>query len=201
MLSSTTHYLKCILFTVIITGFFLVCGCVEDRPIDVRNISTNLTMQAEEKEQNGSAMEALSLYDAAIRLESSDPSLWLKVASLLSNESLDDEAIIGYSHVLTLDPKNSTALIGRGRAYAREGDLEKAYADMKNATILDPNNAATHAGLADVHVAMNETRQALAEYGIAINLSPKNYEYYVKQAEILYNAGRIMKRQSHTIMP
>ena len=65
---NTLNCLKCVLFTVLITGFLLLSGCIEDKPIDVTNVSANLTLQAEDKEQNGSAIEALSLYDAAIRL-------------------------------------------------------------------------------------------------------------------------------------
>ncbi len=91
----TLKFLKCILFTTLITGYLLFAGCIDDKPIDVTNISTNLTIQAEDKEQNGSAMEALSLYDAAIRLNSSDADLWLKTADLLFNESMNNEAIIG----------------------------------------------------------------------------------------------------------
>ena len=84
----TLKCLKYVLLPALITCFFLACGCIEDKPIDVTNISQNLSCLAVEKEQNGSVQEALTLYDAAIRLNSSDTALWLKTAELLANESI-----------------------------------------------------------------------------------------------------------------
>ena len=129
---NTLNCLKYVLFSALITGFFLVCGCIEDKPIDVENISANLTCLADDKEQNGSVIEALSLYDAAIRLNSSDTALWLKTAELLAKESMNTEAVIGFTHVLRLDPENSSAWIGRGEIYKREGKLKDEYDDFKN---------------------------------------------------------------------
>lgn len=76
-----------------------------------------------------------------------------------------EEAIIAFSAVIDIDPKNTGALSGRGQAYVLSGEtagnLTAALADFEAALAADETLAEVWLGLADVYIRMGEYDKAL----------------------------------------
>ena len=67
-----------------------------------------------------------------------------------------EEAIIAFTAVIDIDPKNAGALSGRGQAYVLSGETEEnlaaALADFEAALAADETLAEAWLGLADVYI-------------------------------------------------
>lgn len=76
-----------------------------------------------------------------------------------------EEAIIAFTAVIDIDPKNVGALTGRGQAYALSGDTEAnlaaALADFEAVLAVDETLADGWLGLADVYIRMGDYDKAL----------------------------------------
>ena len=76
-----------------------------------------------------------------------------------------EEAIIAFTAVIDIDPKNAGALSGRGRAYVLSGETEAnlaaALADFEAAVAADETLAEAWLGLADVYIRMGEYDKAM----------------------------------------
>ena len=76
-----------------------------------------------------------------------------------------EEAILAFTAVIDIDPKNAGALSGRGQAYVLSGETEEnlaaALADFEAALAADETLAEAWLGLADVYIRMGEYDKAL----------------------------------------
>lgn len=92
--------------------------------------------------------------------------------TVLLNGKFDD-AIKEFDAVLAEDPKDVYALNGRGFAYAQQGDLAKAFADLDASVRARPEWAPTYRLRGQALVIRKQYLSAIGEYTNAIRLDPK----------------------------
>jgi tetratricopeptide (TPR) repeat protein len=85
-----------------------------------------------------------------------------------------DHAIMGYSETLLRKPRDASAHLHRGAAFARRGEWRQAVADFSAALELDPNNALVLYNRALAYSQMSSYDSALADFGQTMRFDPKN---------------------------
>ncbi len=90
-------------------------------------------------------------------------------------------AIENFTKVIELKENHDRALSLRGASYLALGDLEKARADYKSATIFKPKVAEYHNGLGEVYFQSKKYQEALASFGLAIKYDKKLLSAYANK--------------------
>lgn len=76
-------------------------------------------------------------------------------------ESNYEEAVVAFTAAIKIDPKQPTAFIGRGNAYAMLDDnFEKAIADYEQALTLDKSSIEVYIGLSDIYLCKEDIEKA-----------------------------------------
>ncbi len=94
---------------------------------------------------------------------------------------LHEITIAEHSAALEIDPHQVAALINRGNAYARQGELEKAAADYTKALSLSPGDALLYRRRALIHTRNRALDAAIADYTEALRLEPRNIEAHANR--------------------
>ena len=75
-----------------------------------------------------------------------------------------EEAIIAFTAVIEIDPKNADAYLGRANAYIGSGETEKnlaaALEDYQSVLELDDTSTDAYLGIADVYIRQGEYEKA-----------------------------------------
>jgi len=88
--------------------------------------------------QNGMVREALEYYDVALRIERSDPLLWINAGTLQLKSANLSAAATSFSRALTLDPNSAMAHYNLGSTLKEMNKYEDAVMEYKIALALDP---------------------------------------------------------------
>ncbi len=88
--------------------------------------------------QNGMVPEALEYYDVALRIDRSDPLLWINAGLLQLKTDNLSAAATNFSRALTLDPNNAMAHYNLGSTLHAMEKYEDAVMEYKVALSLDP---------------------------------------------------------------
>jgi tetratricopeptide (TPR) repeat protein len=88
----------------------------------------------------GATKEALLQMEAAVRLDSSDPSLAVRDGEMLLATGATDKALERADEAIRLDPKLSTAWALRGHIYWQLNQTDRALADLQRALQYAPDN-------------------------------------------------------------
>lgn len=89
--------------------------------------------------EKGDVVNALNLYDVAVKVASKEVLPHFQRARLLMHLKRYDEAIAGFDDVLRLDGRNAAAFYQRGICWRNQGDETRAAADLAAARAIDPN--------------------------------------------------------------
>ena len=84
-----------------------------------------------------------------------------------------DRAIADYTEAVQLDPKITSAFVGRGYAHRAKGDLNGAIADYSEAIQLAPKDPIPFTNRANAYYAQGDIDRAIADYGEVIQLKSK----------------------------
>jgi tetratricopeptide (TPR) repeat protein len=103
-----------------------------------------------------------------------------------------DGALADFNAVLQLAPQNTSALRGRGLAYAGKNDREHAEADFTAALGLDASDADTLQARGELRYDNNNPDGAIADYTALLALDPDNLEGR------LYRAGALRLKNDFT---
>jgi hypothetical protein len=107
-----------------------------------------------------------------------------------------EEAIVAFTKVIEIDPRNVAAYVGRGDAYVQFNEqLDFAKADYEKAIELDGANAEAYLGLVDVYIRMGEYDLALET--ARLGLEKTGDERLAAQAEAL-EAGNATDSSGNT---
>ncbi len=90
-----------------------------------------------ERGRHGPAIEALR---QAVELDKVDPWKRTVLAQALLRNGIPGEAKIEYTAALALEGRSTEAYVGRAMAYAEEGDLDAAQADLGSARDVAPHD-------------------------------------------------------------
>ncbi|MEW6093302.1 MAG: tetratricopeptide repeat protein [Chloroflexota bacterium] len=101
--------------------------------------------EAEGLVAEGKFIQAIEVYNEAIRLDPDNAALYIAIAQAQVFAGRYDEAVVSASNAQLLNPDNSMAYAVRGWALTRRGDLEEADTVIQEAIRLDPTNGIAHA--------------------------------------------------------
>jgi serine/threonine protein kinase/lipoprotein NlpI len=91
-----------------------------------------------------------------------------------------DNAILNFSKVIELDPKNVKAYVYRGKAYYRVGQYELAISDYSNAIELDPKNYIIYNDRCVAYIEIEEYNRAISDCTKALKLHPNKSTYFYR---------------------
>jgi len=113
-----------------------------------------------ERGRHGPAIEALR---QAVELDKGDPWKRIVLAQALLRSGSPGEAKIEYTAALALEGRSTEAYVGRAMAYAEEGDLDAAQADLDSAQGIAPHDPVVLNGQAWLYAWYRDDRLADAE--------------------------------------
>ena len=99
-------------------------------------------------------------------------------------------AIEAFSGALALKRESMLAHLKRGDTYRRQGELESALRDLKQAATLDSSAPRPIELLGDVNAAMGQHERAAEHYAAFIELDDRAPRVYYKLALAYYRSGR-----------
>lgn len=89
--------------------------------------------------QNGLLTDAMEYYNVALRIEQSDPVLWINVGTLHQQANNLDTAASAFSRALELAPNNAQAHYNLGSVYNAQNSYDEALKEYKTALFLEPS--------------------------------------------------------------
>ena len=140
--------------------------------------------EAEGLFNDGKLIQAITVYEEAIRANPSDANIYLALARVQVFAGQIDEALINAENSLLLSSNSSMAYAVRGWALTRQGDFVTAETSLKKAIEIDPNNGLAHAYYAELLGEMflaevgpfGAIDLAIEESRVATTLSPNTLE-------------------------
>jgi tetratricopeptide (TPR) repeat protein len=138
----------------------------------------------------GQFSQAVSEYEAAIKLAPSLPDLYLGLGDTYTRMLDWADAVTQYKKTIELAPGSLAAQAELGHAYVRLGEWELAIAQLSQIPADAPQAAAARLDLANAEDQLGETRQAIAE------LLP--FEAQDKDGEIHFRLGVFYRKIGDT---
>lgn len=102
-----------------------------------------------------------------------------------------DDAINIFVTILEDNPSVAIAHVGLGRAFAQEGDHNKALEHFQEAQSLDPEMAGALMGSGQAHEELGNTDQALADYEEALTIDPGVKQGQMRFMRLLEKENRL----------
>ncbi len=155
--------------------------------------SESYIIEAEELFNQGKLLQAIELYQEAIRIKPDEPATFVALARVQVFAGQYKEAQTNTENALLLNPNNSMAHAVRGWALTQDKDYLAAEAAIKRALELDPNNGIAHAYyaelLGDMFLDNSGPFDAIVLAGeesrVATTLAPNSLEAHRARAFIL----------------
>ncbi|HZV71888.1 MAG TPA: tetratricopeptide repeat protein [Saprospiraceae bacterium] len=147
-----------------------------DTPLPFRN-------RANYRRDEGRIQEALSDYDAAIRLKP-DGALYNSRAKLYFNLQKYQEAMDDYNRAIKSDSTQGEYFVNRGAVYALSGQLQQALNDFTKGLELDPKHANGYKNRSLVYQSFSQWDKALNDINIYLGMHPED-------ADLWYESGRL----------
>jgi len=94
-------------------------------------------------------------------------------------------------NVNVIDPFTAQALISRGLAFLKKGDVDHALADFDHAIRINPGFAEAYVDRGGVRYAQGDTERALADWNKAIRLNSKLAAAYLDRGALFIQMGKI----------
>jgi Flp pilus assembly protein TadD len=137
-----------------------------------------------------SVEEAVTEYQAAIRLAGTYAPLHSDLAAAYEFLTRNDEALAEYRTALSLDPRSADALNGIARILIDREQFDEARRQLDRALEIDAENPLTYASLATLCVKTGDFAGGLtyAEHGLDLN--PHLYLCELRAAQALRGLGR-----------
>jgi tetratricopeptide (TPR) repeat protein len=114
----------------------------------------------------------------------------LELASLLAGLGRSDAGREVLDDQLGVQPRHVEALTARARLALRQGEADRASADLRAVLGKRPGDASAHRLLAEAHQLKGDARAATAELERAIVSAPDDPEAYLALADLHLRAGR-----------
>ncbi len=102
-------------------------------------------VEAEALVEDGKFIQAIEVYNEAIRLKPDHAALYIAIARAQVFAGRYDDALVNASNAILLNAENSMAHAVRAWALTRRGDLVEAEPVIQEALRLEPNNGIAHA--------------------------------------------------------
>jgi tetratricopeptide (TPR) repeat protein/HEAT repeat protein len=136
---------------------------------------------AERYQRRGREKQALSVLDRLQARFPADAGVLSAIADLYQRWGKEDAAIKMYEKLALLEPDDPTHLATLGEQYWQKGDHARAMATWKR--LVNANKPAGYAKLGELMKEHGNKVEALANYNKAIQMEPKNPEWYRGRAD------------------
>lgn len=93
-------------------------------------------------------------------------------------------ALADYSQVISIDPKNVGAYLGRATIRSLQGDPSGAIADDTKAIALDPSNVVAYSNRGNARAFKGDLPGAIADFNKAIELDPRHVRAFLNRGNI-----------------
>ena len=97
---------------------------------------------------------------------------WLAGWWLLVDHNQSQRAVAIFEHVMQIDPRFADAYNEAAYCYARMGDFDKAFADIKRYTELVPNEPNSQDTFAEISRMAGRFEDALTHYRMSLKIDP-----------------------------
>ncbi len=138
------------------------------------------------------ADQAVSEYQAYLKLNPSSSSTLVNLGNLLYAEDRYGEAIAEYEKAVKLDPGVSN-YFSLGQAYLQAEEYEKARELFLKMQIDNPREAAGYLGLGQAYSKMGRYEEAVEQLETAIRLKSESYDAYAELGYVYADMGEIDK--------
>ena len=101
---------------------------------------------------------------------------WLAGWWLQLDQNQSQRAVAMFERVMQIDPKFADAYNEAAYCYARQGDLDKAFADIKRYTELVPNEPNPQDSFAEISRMAGRFEDALTHYRMSLKIDPSFHE-------------------------
>lgn len=147
------------------------CTAVIESGLEPREgLVVALYNRASAYQTQGDYDRAIQDYDAAIRLDASDPDTFLNRGVAYGTRGNHARAIRDFDAAIRLDPSNARAFNNRGSSYMAKGTYKHALRDYDEAIRLDPGYAKAFRLRGDVYTALGDHAHASQDYEAALRL-------------------------------
>lgn len=139
--------------------------------------------------------EANNDFEQAINIHSDYKAAWISLASLMSSMKLPEKAIVAYSTLVKLDPGNVNAWNELGCLLSDDQQYRDAIKAYERALALKSQEPVVWKNLSNAQWALGSCDLAIISVGKAINLNPKQSDYFVCRGQWLSSMGRVSEAQ------
>jgi tetratricopeptide (TPR) repeat protein len=136
--------------------------------------------------------QAVSEYQAYLRLNPSSGATLVNLGNLLYAEDRYDEAIAEYEKAVRFDPSVSN-YFALGQTYLQAEEYEKARELFLKMQLDDPREAAGYLGLGQAYSKMGRYEEAVEQFETAIRLKSESYDAYAELGYVYADMGEIDK--------
>ena len=131
--------------------------------------------------------------DGAIRLNSTNASVYDRRGWAHGTSGELDKAISDFNQAICLNPKDAVAYCLRGKAYEEKGDLGNALNDLNESIRLNPNDPLAHNNRGFIHSQNGNLNDALRDLNDAIRFDPKFDLAYANRGHTYSKQGEFHK--------
>lgn len=143
---------------------------------EVTEKATNLVLQGNLLEEVGNVGEAITCYEAAVRLAPNITRPHLNLGNAFLSLGQLEAAINSYNNVLKIDKNNHSAIFNIGNAYIHSGKFELAEASFNRAICLKPDFVDAYVALGFAQEELGQLTNAIASYKMAVAEKPDYVE-------------------------
>ena len=140
----------------------------------------------------------LSSAEDAVRAQPSETGLRLRLAEVYRVAERPDDALTQYDEVLKIEPKQSTALVGRGEVLAGEGEHAEAASTFRQVigaagggefAAVDPQLQTAYYGLGGVLLEQDKAKEATRALRRAVAIEPTDADAWYLLGTAALEAG------------
>ena len=132
-----------------------------------------LGMVADARGQN---VEAVSQYEAALKNNPNNASVYIKLGLVRDKEEKFDQAIAYFQKALELDPINTVARFNLGVALLQRGKDSQGLKELGEVLQLQPHDAATHFCMGFAFLYSKRIEEAVASFSEGLRYKPDDAE-------------------------
>jgi len=131
--------------------------------------------------QNGRHEEALKDYEVFLKMNKTDPNIYVNFGNVMNLKGQNDKALEAYNKALALEPDNFQALMNRGNIHGTLLQYEKAIADYNRVEQLDPNFMQLYFNRGLTYLNSGNLKKSVEDFNIVLNREPENINAWLNR--------------------
>lgn len=124
--------------------------------------------------QNGKHDLALKDYDVYLKMNQTDPNIYVNFGNVMNLKNQNNKALDAYNKALALDPNNFQALMNRGNIQGTLLQYDNAIADYNRVEQLDPGFTQLYFNRGLTYLNAGNATKSLADFNTVLKREPEN---------------------------